>query len=244
VDAHTHLDDPRFDGDRGDVLARARSHGIGQVVLAAGNPLHWARVRAVAEQHDLPYCIGIHPWWPEPRFLDALPEALAGACGVGETGLDHHRAQGAAERRVQRQLLDAHLALASERHLPVVLHHVRATREVLDAVAASGVRQGVLHAFVRGDVARALELGLHVSFGTDLARSHRALQAAIEVPLDRILFESDAPDRPLSGDRGEPAHVADLVALVADARGLPSDELLARSGDNARRLFRLGGARP
>jgi TatD DNase family protein len=126
----------------------------------------------------------------------------------------------------------------------VVLHHVRATREVLDAVAASGVRQGVLHAFVRGDVARALELGLHVSFGTDLARSHRALQAAIEVPLDRILFESDAPDRPLSGDRGEPAHVADLVALVADARGLPSDELLARSGDNARRLFRLGGARP
>jgi len=240
VDAHAHLDDPCFDADRSEVLDRARARGIGSVVLAAGNPRHWDRVRRVAEAHHLPFGIGIHPWWPEPDFLEVLPDALDGACAIGETGLDHHRARDAQTRALQRRLLEAHLTLAAERDLPVVLHHVRATSAVLDAVAASNVRRGVLHAFVRGDVDRALALGLHLSFGTDVVRSPRALQAACEAPLDRILFESDAPDRPVTGDRGEPAHVVDLVTQVAERRGMAPEALLAYSGDNARRLFGLG----
>ncbi len=210
------------------------------MVLAAGDPRQWERVRQVAKAHGLPFSIGIHPWWPQPGFLEALPGALDSACAIGETGLDHHRARDPQTQALQRRLLDAHLALAAERDLPVVLHHVRATSTVLDAVEASGVRRGVLHAFVRGDVDRALALGLHLSFGTDVVRSPRALQRAGEVPLDRILFESDAPDRPLEGDRGEPAHVIDLVTRVAERRGMEPEALLANSGDNARRLFGLG----
>ncbi len=239
VDAHAHLDAPRFDGDRAEVLDRARARGIDTVVLAAGDPAHWDRVRTVARQHQLPFALGVHPWWPNARAMDRLPGTLEGACAIGETGLDHLRGRDAAARTLQRRLLDAHLALAVERDLPVLLHHVRATRQVLDAVAASGLRHGVLHAFVRGDVARALDLGLHLSFGTDVVRSSRALWAATQVPLDRILFESDAPDRPVEGERGEPAHVVDLVTHVAKARDMDPDDLLQHAGDNARRLFRL-----
>lgn len=243
VDAHAHLDDPRFDADRSEVLARARARGIDTVVLAAGDPACWDRVRDVAQRHQLPFALGVHPWWPDPDALDRLPGALEGACAIGETGLDHLRGRDAEARALQRRLLDAHLALAAERGLPVVLHHVRATSKVLDAVEASGARQGVLHAFVRGDIARALDLGLHLSFGTDVVRSSRALWAATTVPLDRILFESDAPDRPLEGERGEPAHVVDLVAHVAEARQMDPADLLQHAGDNARRLFRLPEAR-
>jgi TatD DNase family protein len=240
IDAHAHLDDPVFDPDREEALRRARASGVGSVVLAAGDPRCWARVRAVARAHRLPFALGIHPWWPDPSHLDALPAALAGACAIGETGLDHHRARDDAERATQRALLDAHLELALASDRPVVLHHVHATGEVLDAVRQAGPVRGMLHAFVRGDLDRTLALGLYVSFGTDLARSRRAREAAARVPLDRLLLESDAPDRPLEGPRGEPAHLARLATIVAEARDLDPDEVLATSGANARRLFGLG----
>ncbi len=221
------------------MLARARAAGVGVAVLAAGDPARWAQLRAVALAHELPFAVGVHPWWPDRTALDALPGALHGACALGETGLDFHRASTATERSSQEHLYEAQLQLAVQHELPVVLHAVRAVRQVVQAFEGRGL-QGQLHGFVRGDLDRALAAGLHISFGPDLTRSRRARDAMARVPRERLLLETDAPYRPVSGDRGEPAHLRVLARIVAEAWGATVEDVLVHTGRNARRLFRIG----
>jgi Tat protein secretion system quality control protein TatD with DNase activity len=88
-------------------------------------------------------------------------------------------------------------------------------------------------------------VGLHVSIGPDVLRSRRALASAVSLPLERLLLESDAPERPIPGASvGEPAHIAVVAAAIAEARGLTAAEVLAVSGTNARQLLRYSSTWP
>lgn len=243
-DVHTHLDFPVFDSDRQQVARRSVAAGVSDWFIAGADPHHWDRVVQVAAELGCPYALGVHPWWVDGQLDDWL--VRLGSCptppAYGETGLDHHHTSDPAGRARQRRSARAHLALARERGVPVVLHCVRATSELLDLVAADGLPDagGMIHAWngPSDQVSRAVSLGLHLSFGPDLARSPRARASLAATPLDRILLETDAPDRPiLPGARGEPADLVAIAHIAAETLGLSVPAVAAATASNARRLL-------
>lgn len=189
---------------------------------------------------------GLHPNYAG-RFeaeWDAI-EALCredGCAAIGETGLDFFRDR--ASREQQERSLRAHLDLAQETGLPVILHCRDAHEALLAVLRERAPLRGVMHCF-SGDRALALaavELSLHVSFAAPLTypKNHALREAAAAVPADRLLVETDAPFLPPQtrrGKRNEPAFLRETLAMLAAVRGVDEAELAATTFANAVALF-------
>ena len=247
IDSHAHLDAPRFDDDRGAVIARAREAGV-VAILNVGADLASSRAAvALAEEHDFIYAaVGVHPHdartvtaalLDELRTLARHPKVVA----FGEIGLDYYR--DLSPRPVQRQAFADQLALAAELGLPVVVHSRDAYDDVLAALRGwDGV--GVLHSYSAGPerLQDVLALGFSIGISGPVtfpkAQPLRAVAAA--VPLERLLVETDCPyltPVPYRGRRNEPAHVQYVVEAVARARGVRPEAVARATADNARSLF-------
>ncbi len=252
IDSHCHLADPAFDADRDAVIECARVTGA-VALVCIGESLDAARrARQVAENypHFIWHTAGVHPhdaagWDPvrDPELLRA--ELAFGAVAIGECGLDYHYDH--SPRDQQRRAFAAQLALAQERHLPVVVH----TREAADDTAAM-VREagdagivGILHCFA-GPLSlaeTALAAGWYLSFSGIITFKKWADDALLRLPpADRLLVESDAPylaPMPNRGKRNEPAWTSLTVARLAEARGLSADRMGTVVTANATRCFNL-----
>jgi TatD DNase family protein len=258
IDSHAHLDGPDFDADREAVLARARAAGVSPMVIvgAAGDLATAERTVRLAEREpDLYATVGVHPhdaaklepaWWPRLRELAARPKVV----GIGETGLDYHYDH--SPRDVQRERFRAFVALARELDKPVVCHIRDAhddARAILAETGAAAVG-AVIHCFTGApeDAAAYAAMGLYVSFSgiiTFRSRTCDPIRAAVrEVPLDRILIETDAPylaPMPHRGKRNEPAFVLHTAEVVAREAGVDLARLAAATTANTARFFRLTG---
>ncbi|MDA8219155.1 MAG: TatD family hydrolase [Dehalococcoidales bacterium] len=254
VDTHAHLDDKAFDADRAEIMPRARAAGV-SYVLTAGTDLPSSRQAvALAADHEGVYAaVGVHPHeaahldeatLSELRLLAGQPKVVA----IGEVGLDFYR--DLSPRPQQQAALRAHLALAQELDLPVIVHDRDAHAEVLAALRAwrQGYPQarGVLHAF-SGDEAmarEAIELGFYISFAGPLTfpKADKLRHLAAALPLERLLVETDCPyltPVPLRGRRNEPANVRLVAEKLAEVRGITLAEAAQATTANARQLFRL-----
>ncbi|MEQ5802180.1 TatD family hydrolase [Halomonas sp. H10-9-1] len=250
IDSHCHLDFPDFDADRDAVIARARAAGVGHFVVPGTTRKGWPGVLALGARDDVSVCLGLHPYFMQEhaegdsealaQALDDHPEAVA----IGECGID---ARLDAPLDAQWRLFDAQLRLAKARALPVVIHCVRANDQV-----AKRLRQldlpagGLIHAFAGSpeQASKFLDLGFVVGLGGALTheRAKRLQRAAASLPDDGYVLETDSPDMPLAGHRGErnePARVAEVCRVVAQLRGQEPEAVAANSTANARRLFRL-----
>jgi TatD DNase family protein len=254
VDSHGHVDGQDFDFDRAQVLARARAVGVDRfVTVGTGDDLDKIR-RAVAlaeAEPDVWATVGVHPhdaarieeaWWPPLEALARHARVVA----VGETGLDYHYHHSPVE--AQKQAFRAHVRLARRVGKPVVCHVRDAHADTLAILDDEGAAEvgGVIHCFTGGpDDARAYAArGLYVSFsGIITFKTAAAIRAAVrEVPLDRILIETDCPflaPVPLRGKRNEPAFLVHTAEVVAQAAGVPVADLAAATVANSFRLFRL-----
>jgi TatD DNase family protein len=253
-DTHAHLDQAEFDGDRDEVIARARQSGVEQILCPGVSAASSAAALYLAEKCELLAAVGIHPnstheaaagdWDRIVAMLDA-PRAVA----LGETGLDRY--WDFAPLALQREYLDRHLQLGQERGVPVILHCRDAQDDLLEALraaAGSGPIRGIVHAF-SGDAAFAsecLELGLYVSFAGNVTYSNKKFEALREaartVPANRLLIETDSPylvPQVVRGKqkRNEPAGVIHTAAFLAELRGVSVEEVGAATSENARRLF-------
>ena len=255
IDSHCHLADEQFAADLDAVVARARGAGVDGAlcILDAGNGAEAGRAGRVAEAWpEVAFAVGVHPHQagaagaPDgvAAFVRAALEARAGACAIGEIGLDYH--YDFAPRETQIEVFRRQIALARELRRPVVVHTREADDDTVAALRAEGrgdVR-GVFHCFT-GDAAfarRALDLGFHVSFsGIVTFRNAGAIrEAAALVPADRLLAETDAPylsPAPYRGRRNEPARVAQVVDALAAARGESRGEVAAATRRAYERLF-------
>jgi TatD DNase family protein len=261
IDTHCHLDGAAFDADRAEVLARARSAGVTELVVPAVGPDGWGPLAALAAASPgVHFGLGIHPQLvPEldpahdDRLLADLEAALGrgGAIAVGECGLDGPSVDAGAPLGRQLALLRGQLALARRFRLPAILHVLRAHDAALAVLREEPLPAGgVLHSWSGSaeQVAPFAALGLHFSFAGPITyeRARKPAAAARAVPPDRLLLETDAPDqtpRPLRG-RNEPSHLPLVAGALASAIGTTVEELDARTTRNARALFRLGaGAR-
>ena len=256
IDSHAHLECSQFDEDRDAMLERARAAGV-ETLLAIGSGTGTQRLDAAipfAEQHDWVYAtVGIHPHdvndVTEDTYakLDVLaphPRVIA----WGEMGLDYHYDHVAPD--LQQRVFGRQLQQARAAKLPIVIHCRDAWADCLQIMErdwrSTGLG-GILHCFTGTieEARRGLDMGFLISFAGNLTypRAEPIREVARDVPLDRMLTETDSPFLPPQGRRGkrnEPAYVVEVAQALANVRNLPADEIAATTAANFRRFFRLG----
>jgi TatD DNase family protein len=248
IDTHCHLADPAYAPDRAEVLDRAWAAGVARVVVIGESRTSAEAALAMAEAEPrLLATAGVHPhdareWSSESeswlRELLRHPRVVA----VGETGLDFHYDH--SPRAQQHRAFEAQLALAVEAGKPAVIHAREADDEVAAVLAAHPEVTAILHSFSSGmGLLRAgLVLRHYVSFsGMVTFKNWRLDDAILETPVDRLLLETDGPylaPVPYRGKRNEPGFVRQVAERVAAVRGMPVEELIAVTGENAGRVFR------
>jgi TatD DNase family protein len=249
IDTHCHLADPAYAADRAEVLERAWAAGVARVVVIGESRTSAEEALAMAAAEPrLLATAGIHPHEAHQWNSDSeawLRELLRDqrVVAVGETGLDFHYQH--SSRSQQHRAFQAQLALAAEAGKPAVIHAREADDEVAAVLAAYTNVTAILHSFSSGmGLLRAgLVLRHYVSFsGMVTFKNWRLDDAILETPLDRLLLETDAPylsPVPHRGKRNEPGFVRQVAERMAVVRGMPVEELIAATGQNASRVFRL-----
>jgi TatD DNase family protein len=251
VDSHCHLDYLAAEGDLDEVVGRARRAGVGRMVTICTKLSEFAQVEAIAARYDDVYCsVGVHPHEAAKegqKDAKRLIELAGGekVVGIGETGLDYFYEY--SPREGQRESFISHIAAARETGLPLIVHARDAdqdTVEILKDEAKKGAFPGVIHCFTAGPAlaAAALDIGFYISVaGIVTFRSAEALRQTVsQVPLDRLLVETDAPylaPVPKRGKRNEPAFVVHTAEALAAERGLEAAEFAAATSENFFRLF-------
>jgi TatD DNase family protein len=258
IDSHAHLEYPQFDEDRDAVLRRARDAGITTILAIGGaaGPDHLASAIPFAEAHDWIYATaGIHPHEAnlatEQHFvhLEKLthhPRFLA----VGEIGLDYFHDH--SPREIQAQVFRRQLEIARAAKKPIVIHCRDAWADclaTLDSDWRSVALGGILHCFTgtHEEAQKGIDLGFQVSFAANITypKNSALRDTAAQLPLDRILTETDSPylaPQRVRGKRNEPAYVVEVAQTLATVRKSTAEEMAAATAANFRRFFRLGDA--
>jgi TatD DNase family protein len=250
VDSHCHLDASEFDGDREAVIARARDAGVQQQVIPAVDAAGWPKLRAIcAGAAGLFPAYGLHPMYlaaHRDEHLAQLREWLERErpVAVGECGLDYF--VDGLDHDTQSRYFDAQLHLAREFDLPVIVHARRAVDAVIAAVKRVGNLRGVVHSYSgSSEQARQLwDLGFLTSLGGPVTydRANRVRKLATSMPIEYLMLETDAPDQPdagIRGQRNEPARLPAVLRVIAELRGESEANIAAATTANAARLFGL-----
>lgn len=252
VDSHCHLDFPDFDGERDALIERAHEAGVDLMVTICTHIRKFDRIRAIAEEYPEVYCsVGTHPHNAGAErgipvddivALAAHPKVVA----IGEAGLDYFYDK--SPRDAQAEGLRIHIEAARQTGLPLVIHSRDADDDMADILhdeMGKGAFPALLHCFSSGRklAQTGIELGLYVSFSGILTfkKSEDLRDIARELPLDRLLVETDAPylaPQPRRGKRNEPAYTAMTAAVLAEVRGVSEDEIARQTTENFFRLFR------
>lgn len=252
VETHCHLDDERFEGERGQVVERALAAGIGMLVSIGtgdGPPDLAAGIRMADAYREVYASVGVHPHdaakateetWAALRDLSGHPKVLL----FGEIGLDFHYDH--SPRDVQRRVFVKQLELAADLDLPVTIHTREAwpeTMECLREVWAGTGRGGIFHCFTGGaaEAGEALALGFSLGIGGVLTFPKAAAlrEAVAEAPLDRLLLETDSPylaPVPHRGKRNEPAFMIEVARRMAEIRGLSLGAIREATSRNFERM--------
>jgi TatD DNase family protein len=269
VDSHAHLDSPRYDADREELLQRAWQQGV-RTVLSIGigegpDTMQQALElsRSYAGKPGIPRVLataGIHPHeaqLADQAALAKLDDLLADpdVLAVGEIGLDYYYDH--SPRPQQKQAFAQQMEVAAARRRPIIIHcrpsegSNDAWDDTLEMIETAWVRTnlgGILHCFT-GEwehARRALDCGFLISFAGNITfpRAENIREVAAKVPLDRTLIETDAPflaPLPYRGKRNEPAWVGRVADKVAEVRGITSEQVASSTANN---FFRFFGVAP
>ncbi len=264
IDTHVHLHDPRYSHDLEQVLTRAAEAGVTAAILPGTTVEESVEAVRLAEVHAKSPCalyaaVGVQPTnahllaagaLETLRDLAASPRVVA----IGEIGLDYYwpgvknREWECAEPAVQREAFEQQLALASELDLPVIIHDRDAHLDTLNTLRAwtqvQPTARGTLHAYAGGltHLAAVLELGFYIGIDGPVTfpSATELHDVARQVPLDRLLLETDGPyltPAPHRGTRNEPAYLLHIVTQIAELRGLSRDKVAKATTMNADILF-------
>lgn len=246
-DNHCHLDDERLPGGTDATVERARAAGVARMITVGVDREHSLRQIAIAERFEGVWAtVGLHPH-DAVNGVDTIVDLLdrPKVVAVGECGLDYHYDH--SPRDVQRTAFAAQVQLAHERSLPLVIHTRDAWDDTFDILDAEGTpERTIFHCFTGGpdEARRGLDRGAFVSFsGIVTFKTATALrEAALVVPDDRILVETDAPylaPVPFRGRTNEPAFVPYVGSCLADLRGRDPAQIAWDSLKNAAVAFGL-----
>ena len=238
-DSHAHYDSEQFDADRDELLGSVLPQkGVCGVIQMSADFESLEQTVALCEKYDYVYgAVGIHP-----ECAADLPENWLQKV---ESLLSHPKIVAVGEIARQKEVVVQQLELAAKHGLPVSIHDREAHGDMMD-ILRKYRPQGVVHCF-SGSVELAREtvsLGLYIGLGgvVTFKNARHSVEVAAEIPLDRLLTETDAPYMapvPFRGKRCDSAMIPYDAAKIAEARGITAQEVLRAGCENARRLFRL-----
>ena len=255
VDTHAHLDMPRFDADRVEVIARAHQAGVKQIVTAGIDiPSSLKAVELAKQNNGVFATAGIHPE-SAAKTTRTDVETLAEigrqpkVAAIGEIGLDFYHNYAPPEKQVE--VLNWQLELASILKLPVVIHSREAEKEVTQVLVDwfsdhPSQNPGVIHCFNESlETAKTyIRLGFYISLGGYIGypSSKAAREIIRQVPLEKLVLETDSPFLPPQshrGQRNEPAYMIETARELAKIKNISFEEVAQVTTDNARRAFVL-----
>lgn len=257
-DSHAHYDDPRFDEDREALLGSMAEHGV-RAIMNVGNTTH-ANLAGIelAKRYPFVYCsIGIHPDQAAEiaaqnsrEYLEVIAQQLRyeKAMALGEIGLDYYY-DDASPREIQRKIFEEQLALAKDLDVPVIIHDRDAHQDTLELLQKYRPK-GIMHCFSgSAEFAKEiLRLGMYIGFTGVITfkNARRAVEAAAEVPLDRLLVETDCPymaPEPFRGKRCDSTMLGQMVQKLAQIKGIDPMKMAQQTCENACAVYgisRLG----
>jgi TatD DNase family protein len=251
-DSHTHLNAEQFNEDIPETIERAKELGVTEMAVVGFDTPTIEKSLALSKDYSCIHSIiGWHPTEAgsytstiEKTLQQQLtaPEVVA----LGEIGLDYHWMEDPKE--VQARVFRRQIAVAKEMKLPISIHTREALADTYQILKEEDIRDigGIMHSF-SGDpewMKRFLDLGMHISLSgvVTFKKASDVQEVAKEVPLDRLLVETDAPylaPVPYRGKRNEPGYTRYVVEKIAELRNLPMSEIAEQTTKNAHRLFRL-----
>lgn len=261
VDSHCHLDFPDLAKHQAEVIARARAAGVSPLLTISTQFQKAAAIKSIAEKHGNVYCtIGVHPDHVADEGENPTIEQLAAhaahpkVIGLGETGLDYfyQPPNGMTKESYiarQQESFRTHLRACIASDLPVIIHSRQAEADTARLMKEEGAGanprlRGVMHCFSSGrDLAEAaLAMGFYISLSGILTfkKSDELRAIAKDVPLDRLLVETDAPflaPQPLRGKTNEPAYVTHTAQTLAEVKGVTLEQIARATTENFFRLF-------
>ena len=249
-DSHAHLNDEAFDQDRAELLETFRDAGVG-LVMNAGCSLASSREGiALAEAYPWIYCsVGTHPDTADEVNEEVL-EVYRQMCShpkvkaIGEIGLDYYYET--IHRDAQMRAFRMQMQLAEELDMPVIVHERDAHEDGMSIVKEFPKVKGVFHCYSgSAEMARQLvDMGWYIGFTGVLTfkNARKAVETAASIPLERILLETDCPymaPEPYRGKRNHPGYLPKMAEKLAQIRGIPVEEVIRVTTENAKRLYRI-----
>ncbi|MBT8555972.1 TatD family hydrolase [Polynucleobacter paneuropaeus] len=255
IDSHCHLDFPEFQSRLPEVLSNMEKANVQHALCVSVDLPDFPKVLKLAEDHAHLYAsVGVHPDYedtPEPSF-DFLVETAKHPkiVAIGETGLDYYRMGDRSYESMewQRERFRTHIRAAIASKRPLIIHTRSASADTLRILQEEGASKigGVMHCFTESlEVAQAaMEMGFFISFsGIVTFKSAKDLQETCrQVPLDKLLIETDSPylaPVPYRGKTNEPAWVAQVGEFVADLKGVSVERLAKQTYDNFFECFQI-----
>jgi len=256
IDSHCHLDFPEFQSRLPEVLANMKSCKVSHALCVSVDLPDFPNVLKLAQEYDHLYAsVGVHPDYedtPEPslEFLVDTATKHPKIIAIGETGLDYYRMGERSYESMewQRERFRVHIRAALASKKPLIIHTRSASEDTIKILKEEGADAigGVMHCFTESlDVARkAMDLGFYISFsGIVTFKSAKDLQETCkQVPLDRMLIETDSPylaPIPYRGKTNEPAWVSKVGEFIANLKDVSVEELASKTSSNFYQCFQL-----
>jgi TatD DNase family protein len=256
IDSHCHLnflDLTEFDQNMAHVLAKAKANDVQHFLCVCVELSDYPQLEKLAADYtDISISVGVHPN-SEVEFpitaqmlcdLAKNPACIA----VGETGLDYYRTHTEEAREVQRTRFREHIRAAIKTSKPLIIHTRQAAEDTIALMTEESAQQigGVMHCFSESlDIAhKALDLNFYISFSGIITfkNATKLREVARQIPLDRMLIETDSPylaPVPYRGKQNHPALVKYVAEAMAELRGIDYDELAAITTQNFYNCFKL-----
>jgi len=251
VDSHCHLNFPDFKDDLDGVITRARDAGVGVMQTICTDMAEFDEVRGIAEHYENIYCsVGVHPNESGVTKIITSEELISKTSyskviGIGETGLDYHYER--SDRQSQKQSFIEHVKAARVTGLPVIVHTRDADEDtvaMLSEEMAKGAFKGLIHCFTSSKYLadKVIKLGFYISLSgiVSFKNAGAIRDAIVDVPLERLLVETDAPylaPVPYRGKRNEPSFIIYTNKILAELKHVSEEECARVTTQNFFRLF-------
>jgi TatD DNase family protein len=249
-DTHAHLNAIQYEEDIVEVIQRAKSERVTHIVVVGFDKDTIKRAMELTEQYEMIYAaVGWHPvdaidmtdedleWIKE---LASHPKVVA----IGEMGLDYYWDK--SPKDIQKDVFRRQIRLAKEVKLPIIIHNRDSTEDVVKILKEENAGEvgGIMHCFTGSlEVAKqCMDMNFYISFGGPVTfkNAKKSKEVATEIPLERLLIETDCPDltpHPFRGKRNEPSYVKYIAEQIAELKGLSFEEVAKITSDNAKKLF-------
>ena len=247
IDCHTHLEQKNYDSDRDEVIKHCVNTGLKAIITCCTHPNDIDVTKRMLDKYPnfIFATASIHPEYIAEtsdewlrNILDFLKDSRV--VGIGETGLDFKAAETEDLRKMQEELFEKFIDVAEESKRPLVVHARGAFKEAIDVLESKGAKKVVMHFFSsREQLKRVIDNDWYITVNTTVYRSKTMKKIVRDVPIERILLETDAPWLDLEGRRNEPIAIKGFAEKIAEVKKCSFSDVWDTCGKNAAEFFGL-----